>query len=109
MNINPGKLNKKIQIIQIINGTDAEGFNIDKEKIIKETYAQFNRVSGTEISKNNSDFSKINVRFLIRYTKVSINENMIVKYLGEDYDIIYINNYADSNEYIEIWCKKVTI
>ncbi len=103
MNINPGEFKKKIDIIEIVNDQDKDGFPIQTNRVVHSCWAKFSRTSGTELVRANADFSEVAARFLIRFTKKEINTKMYVRYAGKLYDILYINNYEDSDEYIEIW------
>lgn len=104
MYVNPGELNKRIQIIQDVHdGMNKNGYPVKTEKIVRECFAKKTDISGTEIVKANSEFSQAKKRFLIRYTEIEINTDMKVRYCGRDHDIKYINPYGDSKEYIEIW------
>ena len=108
MNINPGELNKKIQIIQKTDGgINPNGYPIEGEKIIRECWAKFSNISGTEIVKANSEFSSAKTRFLVRHSKASIDTDMIIRYAGKDYGIVYINTYGDGKEYMEIWAERL--
>lgn len=104
MNVNPGELNKKIVISKLTKTTNENGFATTAKAKVLESWASFSRTSGTELIKANADFSIIKARFLIRYTKKDIDRKMVVTYAGTDYQIEYVNNYQDSNEYMEIWC-----
>lgn len=105
MYVNPGELNKKIQIVKITSAdTNKNGFPLSStEKIIRNCFAKVSNTSGSEIIKANSEFAEAKKRFLIRYTDMEINTDMIVRYNGKDYDIRYINPYGDGKEYMEIW------
>lgn len=106
MNINPGELNKKIQIIRKNSDSrDADGYPMEQIEIVRECYAKFTQQSGSEIQKNDSEFSNAKTRFLVRHSSIVINTDMYVLYSNHYYDIQYINNYGDSNEYTEIWCQ----
>lgn len=107
MNVNPGELNKKIQIIAFFDeGTNKNGFTIKgTEKIIRTCFAKVSNTSGSEIVKANSEFADAKKRFLVRYSRKEINTGMIVRYKGEDFDIKYVNPYNDGKEYIEIWAE----
>lgn len=108
MNVNPGELRKRIQIIGKTETLDESGYAAESETVIHECFAKFSRTSGTEVFKAMADFTEIKCRFLIRYTKKAIDRKMLVRYAGEDYEIIYINDYEDLHEYTEIWCKRTT-
>lgn len=105
MYVNPGELNKQIQIIQMVSaGTNSNGFPLPPtEKIIRKCWAKVSNTSGSEIIKANSEFSEAKKRFLVRYTETEINTDMVVRYNGKDHDIKYVNPYGDSKEYMEIW------
>lgn len=103
MNVNPGELNKKIQIIQKEEQEDEDGFPVLSDKVIRTCWARYSNTSGSEIIKAGTEFASAKARFLIRYSSVPINEDMFVRYQGKDYNIEYINPYGDSKEYMEIW------
>lgn len=106
MNINPGELNKKIQIVRKnSNSRDADGYPMESIEVIRECYAKFTQQSGSEIQKNGSEFANAKTRFLVRHSSIAINTDMYVLYSNKTYDIQYINTYGDSNEYTEIWCQ----
>ena len=105
MYVNPGELNKKIQIINMVSpGVNSNGFPLPvEEKVILACWAKVTSTSGTEIVKANSEFAQAKKRFLIRFTETEINTDMVIRYREKDYNIRYINTYGDSKEYIEIW------
>lgn len=105
MYVNPGELDKKIQIIRKVpGGKNSNGFSLpETEEIVRECYAKVTNTSGSEIIKANSEFSEAKKRFLIRYSSKEINTDMVVRYHGKDHDIKYINPYGDDKEYLEIW------
>ena len=103
MNINPGKLNKKIRIVRFIGNEDPDGFDTCAEEVVRTCYAGVSNTSGTEIIRANAEFAEAKKRFLIRASGTEINTNMYVRYRGGLYNITYINNYSDDNEYLEIW------
>lgn len=108
MNVNPGELDKRIQIINKAQEMDADGYCTETETVVHSCFAKFSQTSGSELVKNNADFANLKVRFLIRYTSKTISRKMLVRYGGEDYEIEYLNGYGDSKEYVEIWCSKLT-
>ena len=111
MQINPGQLNKRIRIITDadLGDKDSDGFPITTETVVHECWARVSNVSGVELIKANADFSKVNTRFLIRYTSKVITTDMIIRFKSVDYNIRYINNYGFSNEYIEILAEVVRL
>ncbi|RDU22762.1 phage head closure protein [Anaerosacchariphilus polymeriproducens] len=104
MNVNAGELNKRIKIIKTTITQNPNGFEEVTKETVRECWAKFNRTSGTEMFKSNADFGEVKTRFLVRYSSVEITRKMLVEYAGKTYNIAYVNNYEDSNEYIEIWC-----
>lgn len=108
MIVNAGELNKRIHIIEVKRTPDSEGFFEETERLVRTCWAKFSRVSGTEVFKANADFSDVKVRFLIRSGSRSIDRKMFVRYDGEDYDILYVNDYDDAGEYTELMCTRRT-
>ena len=109
MNINAGELNKRIHIIEIVDTEqDADGYPINVERNVRTCWAKFSRISGTEVFKANADFSEVKVRFLIRSGSREIDRKMLVRYEGQDYDILYVNDYDDAGEYTELMCTRKT-
>lgn len=102
MQINPGIFNKKIEIIKITETKDSDGFPIKSETVILKTLAHVTNVSGTEIMRANSDFSEVKTRFLIRTPKSEITKDMVIRFAGKTYNIIYINDYSYDKKYTEI-------
>ena len=102
LQINPGIFNKKIEIIKITETQDSDGFPIKSETVILKTLAHVTNVSGTEIMRANSDFSEVKTRFLIRTPKSEITKDMVIRFAGKTYNIIYINDYSYDKKYTEI-------
>lgn len=107
MQINVGTLNKKIQIVEYITRKDEDGFEIKEEYIVLKTWAQVSNKSGTEIQKSNSDFAEVKTRFLIRTPKVRLTNDMVIKFNGDIYEIVYINDYNFDKNYTEIMTQLV--
>lgn len=103
MNINPGELNKKIQIIKKEETQNENGFPVLADKVVRTCFAKYSNTSGTEILKAGTEFSSAKARFLVRYSLAEIDADMFVRYVGKDYNIEYVNPYGDSREYLEIW------
>ena len=107
MQVDPGKLDKKIQIILRTNaGQDDAGFDTDEtEVVIRNCYAQVTNTSGKELIEGGRELSETKKRFLVRYTSTKITTSMIIKYGGDEYDIQYANRYQERKDYIEIWAE----
>lgn len=109
MHIDAGKLDKRIQIIQLHKTTKPNGYKSETESVVRSCWAQFFQTSGRELVKANAEMGEIKTRFLIRWTRTPISRKMLVRYSGRDYEIEYINGYGDSREYIELWCRLDTL
>lgn len=94
MQVDPGRLRNKIVILD----------NAGNE--YHTCYAAINQLSGTEVAKSNIQFEQTILRFLIRYTKKPLYNDMTIKFNGYIYDIQYSNDYNFSHEYIEIMAIK---
>lgn len=106
MYVNAGALNKRISIYRKPE-LDGDGYLPDHPEpvLVHACWAKFSQASGTEMVKNNADFGETKVRFLIRCTRKEIDRKMYVRYRDKNYEILYINTYGDSGEYMEIWGK----
>lgn len=138
MYVDPGELNKRIQIVQKLSGEeyDDEGLPVKEERIVRTCWAKVTDTSGSELVKAGSEFAEAKKRFLVRYTSTPITTAMVIRYRSrdltgqlmdetgsyiddsdgswimtdadgvyQDHDILYINPYGDSREYLEIWTK----
>ena len=68
MYVNPGELDKKIQIIRKVSGgVNSNGFPLpDTEEIVRICHTKVSNTSGSEIIRANSEFSEAKKRFLVR-------------------------------------------
>ena len=66
MDVNIGKLNKRVEIVRISTSPDADGYADPTETVIRRPWAQFSRVSGSEALRQGADMGDVKVRFLIR-------------------------------------------
>ena len=107
MQINPGELDKRITIVKGGDETDADGFPVEGRQVVRDCWAKFTRVSGSELNKAGADMGVTKVRFLVRH-KPGIDRKMKVEYAGDTYEITYVNDYEDDHRYMEIWAKEVT-
>lgn len=105
MQVNPGSLNKQIQILSILDGEtyDDEGIPIHDEKLIRTCWARVTSVSGTELIKAGQELTDAKKRFLVRWTPTEINESHVVRYQGRNHNIVRVNTYSDDKAYVEIW------
>ncbi len=109
-----GKYNKKIQIVEIEQGKDADGFDTYKETVLLAPYASVKTTRGYTLIASGTDFEKALTNFTIRYSKTvetryrENNRNLRVRYNGKNYAIEYLNNIDEANTELEIQAKAVT-
>lgn len=101
MRMKISELNKRIQILRDELIENDNGVDEKKEIVLCEVWAKVQNMSGTEIFKANADYSKVTSRFVIRYLK-GIEKNDSIKFNNKKYNIIYVNNYNFSNDFLEI-------
>ena len=70
-------------------------------------WAQKSQTSGKELFEAGKDFTESKTRFLIRYPKVTLKETMFILYDNKNTTSSIFHNYADSNEYMEIFCELI--
>lgn len=103
INVNPGELDKKIIIFQEIPGEKNEnGYSEKSRETVRRPWAAVNRISGTEKIESGTTLKDVNMRFLVRFSKKTVDTSMFVEYRKKIYNIVYVNNYGDNDEYIEI-------
>ena len=87
--IDAGKYKHKIQIVEITQGKDADGFPATQEVVILSPYASVKTTKGFTLIANNSDFEKALTNFTIRYSQTVVerydatNRNLIIKFNGK--------------------------
>ena len=112
--INAGKYNKQIQIIEITQGQDSDGFVTNSEVVLLKPFASVKTTKGFTLIASGSDFEKAFTNFTIRYSKTIVeryeasNRNLRIKYNGKTYSIEYLNNVDEANEELEMQAKAVT-
>ena len=111
--INPGELNKRIQIVQLVETTEQDDWGFapddgqDEPVVVHECWAKVSDESGTKALENASEFSVSKRRFFIRCPNVIITTEMMVEYGGSYYSIVRPpNTYGDSGRFMEIWTVK---
>ena len=100
MNINPGIFKKTIMFYGASGKKNINGYP-EPAKMLFKTKAAVNRMTGKEIATTGTIYSEVTTRFLMRY-HAGITTKQYIEYNGGIYDIKYINNYGDSNKYMEI-------
>ena len=102
MQVNAGVFNKKIQVVRYEITKDSDGFENKIEVTVLNTWAQVTNISGTEVLRSNSDFAEVKTRFLMRTAKTILDKDMYIKFNGDTYNIVYINDYSYDKKYTEI-------
>lgn len=111
--IDAGKYNKQIQIVEITQGEDKDGFPTTQETVLLKPYASVRTTKGYTLIANNSDFEKATTNFTIRYSNTIVsrytanNRNLRVKFNNKEYTIEYLNNIDEANVELEMQCKVV--
>lgn len=113
--INAGDYDKKISIYKIVKSKDNDGFPIENEVVVLNTYAKVKTTKGMTLIINDSDFEKAYTNFTIRYSKTiedyynnsETNRKLFVKYKNKRYTIEYLNNIDEENIELEIQAKVV--
>ena len=111
--MNAGKYNKKIEIVEITQGKDADGFQMQTETVLLRPYASVKTTKGYTLIASGSDFEKAFTNFTIRYSDTVVrryianNRNLRIKYNGKTYTIEYLNNVDEANIEVEMQCKAV--
>lgn len=101
MNVNPGKLDKKIEIMRSVIKRDDDGFEQKEFEVFKRPWASVSQKSANEAFKSNTELATSQKRFLIRYIK-GLTYDMTIKYMGQEYNIVFIHDYEDKHEYVEL-------
>jgi len=105
MNIDPGKLDKRIFFCEKSEEKDKDGFRTGEKKNKKVVWASFKRLSGSEKMNAGIDLSEEKVRFLCRF-RSWIHTGMYIEYAGTVYNIVFVNDYGDIHQYMEIIAEK---
>ena len=111
--MNAGKYNKKIEIVEITQGKDADGFQTQTETVLLRPYASVNTTKGYTLIASGSDFEKAFTNFTIRYSDTVVgryianNRNLRIMCNGKTYTIEYLNNVDEANIEVEMQCKAV--
>ena len=106
--INAGDYKHRITIYTITEEEDKDGFAVKSEAVILSPYAKVKTTKGFTLISSNTDFEKAYTNFTIRFPKVKITRDMLIRYNGKDYTIEYLNNVDEAGVELEIQAKEVT-
>ena len=97
-----GRLDRFIEIYEPQKTLDAAGQEQIEWVLFHDAFARPNAITGKERWMSGREINKRTVRFIIRYFD-GIHEEMIVRYEGEDYDIIGVLPIGNRNRrFLEI-------
>lgn len=94
MRVDPGELNKKIEILKGYSESK-DGYPTEKAETIRRCWARVTHESGSEVMKQDTLVAKSKVRFLVRKTATEVTTDMYIMYAGKRHDIVYIRDYDD--------------
>lgn len=106
--INPGELVERVSILNLKREKGAAGYYTEQRASVWDCWAKVEHTSISEMQRNNADYSVVKIRVLIRRPpeKVGLHRKMLVRYGGDDYEIIYVNHYGE--QYTEILAQLLT-
>ncbi|MFS1519684.1 phage head closure protein [Bacillus sp. SCS-151] len=105
--MNPGKLNKRIDILQQPDGQDSYGESDEIWNAIAHVWADVNPLRGRELYRAKQIHPEATYMFIIRY-RPGISHDMRVRYGERLFEIVAPPlNDKEVNRYLEITCKEV--
>ena len=103
-----GRLDKRISIVKNSQSQDDYGSPVETKETVLTCWSSVRNKSGKEQFQASTPFTKVVASFFIRYRKnILINETMQVEFQGNIYNIILVDNYNFSNDWLEITAEKV--
>jgi SPP1 family predicted phage head-tail adaptor len=105
--INPAELRHSITIERFTKVKDED--NILREKWIPlcKARAKILNTRGSEYTEAYATNSEVEATFYIRFNHKNITAKDRIVYKDKNYNIIYVNNVQEGNNYYEIKAKKV--
>lgn len=99
--MNPGKLNKRVQIMKFDQISDGGGGFEEGLVPVKKVWANISPVSGREKWQAQQAQSEITHKVTIRYTE-EVNRSHIISFNNKNFDIQYLINVDEENRFLEI-------
>ncbi|WHZ33213.1 phage head closure protein (plasmid) [Desemzia incerta] len=99
--MNPGKLNRKIEVLAADQVSDGAGGFLDVFITIKNLWGSIKSVNGKERIEARQAQAEISHKVTIRYDS-KINHSHLLAFNGYKYDIQYIVNINDENRFMEL-------
>lgn len=100
--INPSELRHPIIIERFTKVKDEDNILREKWDKLFSARAKILYTRGSEYTENYGTSSKVGVTFYIRYNRKVITSKDRVVYKEKPYNIIYVNNVQELNNYYEI-------
>ena len=102
--MNPGKLNKRVELQKVEREKDgAGGFKESEPITFATTWASIDGLSGSEFRRAHQQMVELTHKITIRYRK-DIDRTMFVSYEGRSFEIQYIENQEERNRFLELFC-----
>lgn len=98
--MNIGELNRRIEFIKISEGTDEDGFPVDKAQVIRKAWAKVQDLYGREYYEAAAVQQENTVKFITRY--FDVDQTMQIRFEGKIYDIKSVSNIKYQNRFLEI-------
>lgn len=99
--MNPGKMNKRVEIMELAQISDGGGGYEDALVPVKKVWANINPVSGREYWQAQQAQAQISHKVTIRYLQ-DLNRSHVLSFNGKKYDIQYVINVNEENRFLEI-------
>ena len=100
--INPGRLNKKVNILRYVETEDELANIVSALSVYKKVWAEIRPLRGSEQLEHYKTTSKLVYKITIRNTDVT--EKDVIEYQGHQFLINNIVNPLDANYYLELMC-----
>lgn len=105
--VNPTELRHEIKIERQTKVKDEDNILRDVWVKLCTARAKILNTRGSEYTENYGTNSEVESTFYIRFNHKNITSNDRLVYKGKAYNIIYINNIQELNQYYEIKAKLV--
>lgn len=99
--MNPGKLNRKINILKPDQISDGAGGYEDSFVPVKTVWGSVKSIFGRERMEAMQVQAEVTHKITIRYTE-DVNRSHVVSFNGTKYNIQYIININEENKFLEL-------
>jgi SPP1 family predicted phage head-tail adaptor len=104
--MNPGKLNKRITILEQVATQNGYGENDHTWAETVTLWANVRTLTGRALFQAQQVQAEISSKVIIRY-RSDIKSNMRIKYGSRTLEIIFPVNMNEENRYLELSCKEL--